>query len=65
MLQSRHHWLLTVAAEGLMRLLQPLQYHHVYIPVMPYSLTDYLEVRCCRVNVPCVHVCHSAAGDHA
>jgi hypothetical protein len=46
LLQSRHHWLLTVAAKGVMRLLQPLQYHHVYIPVMPYSLTDYLEVSC-------------------
>jgi hypothetical protein len=52
MLQSRHHWLLTVAAEGLMRLLQPLQYHHVYIPVMPYTLTDYLEVRCCLPMFP-------------
>jgi hypothetical protein len=27
-----------------MRLLQPLQYQHVYIPVMPISLADYLEV---------------------
>jgi hypothetical protein len=44
LLQSRHHWLLTVAAEGMTRLLQPLQFHHVYIPVMPYSLADYLEV---------------------
>lgn len=28
-----------------MRLLYPLKYQHVYIPVMPCSLTDYLEVR--------------------
>lgn len=44
-LQSRHHWLLTVAAEGVVRLLYPLKYQHVYIPVMPSSLADYLEVR--------------------
>ncbi|KAF6266032.1 AEX-3 domain-containing protein [Scenedesmus sp. NREL 46B-D3] len=43
LLRSRRTWLLTVAAEGVMRLLQPLQYHHVYIPVMPHNLTDYLE----------------------
>jgi hypothetical protein len=43
-LQSRHHWLLTVAAEGVVRLLYPLKYQHVYIPVMPSSLADYLEV---------------------
>jgi hypothetical protein len=64
LLQSRHHWLLTVAAEGMMRLLQPLQYHHVYIPVMPYSLTDYLEVGdCSAVMNPtkrlCVHILHA------
>jgi hypothetical protein len=51
-LQSRHHWLLTVAAEGVVRLLYPLRYQHVYIPVMPSSLADYLEVR-------------TAARDHA
>lgn len=44
-LQSRHHWLLTVAAENIVRLLYPLKYQHVYIPVMPSSLADYLEVR--------------------
>lgn len=44
-LQSRHHWLLTVAAEGVVRLLYPLKFQHVYIPVMPSSLADYLEVR--------------------
>jgi len=43
-MQSRHHWLLTVVAEGVVRLLYPLKYQHVYIPVMPCSLTDYLEV---------------------
>jgi hypothetical protein len=43
-LQSRHHWLLTVAAESVVRLLYPLKYQHVYIPVMPSSLADYLEV---------------------
>lgn len=43
-LQSRHHWLLTVAAEGVVRLLYPLRWQHVYIPVMPSSLADYLEV---------------------
>lgn len=42
--QSRHHWLLTVAAEGVVRLLYPLRWQHVYIPVMPSSLADYVEV---------------------
>jgi hypothetical protein len=42
--QSRHHWLLTVAAEGVVRLMHPLTYQHVFIPVMPCCLADYLEV---------------------
>jgi hypothetical protein len=50
-LQSRHHWLLTVAAEGIVRLLHPLTYSHVYIPVMPSSLADYLEVRVCTAGL--------------
>jgi hypothetical protein len=44
LLRARQAWLLTLAAEGLVRLLYPFCWQHVYIPVMPYSLTDYLEV---------------------
>lgn len=34
-----------MAAEGVQQLLYPLRWPHVYIPVMAYSLVDYLEVR--------------------
>jgi hypothetical protein len=43
-MQSRHHWLLTVAAEGVVRLMYPLKYQHVYIPALPSTLVEYLEV---------------------
>jgi hypothetical protein len=32
-------------AEGLVRLLHPFKYQHVYIPIIPQGLADYLEVR--------------------
>eukprot|EP00775_Hariotina_reticulata_P004478 gene4478-4732_t len=43
LLRSQHHWLLTAVAEGLVRLLHPFKYQHVYIPVIPQGLADYLE----------------------
>jgi len=42
--QSRQYRLLTLVAESAVRLLHPFKFQHVYIPVMPYSLVDYLEV---------------------
>jgi hypothetical protein len=42
--QSRQYRLLTLVAEAVVRLLHPFKFQHVYIPVMPYSLVDYLEV---------------------
>jgi hypothetical protein len=41
--QSRQYRLLTLVAENVVRLLHPFKFQHVYIPVMPYSLVDYLE----------------------
>lgn len=41
--QSRQYRLLTLVAESAVRLLHPFKFQHVYIPVMPYSLVDYLE----------------------
>lgn len=49
LLRARQAWLLTLTAEGIMRLLYPFTWQHVYIPVMPHSLTEYLEV-CVYVN---------------
>jgi hypothetical protein len=42
--QSRQYRLLTLVAESVVRLLHPFKFQHVYIPVMPYSLVEYLEV---------------------
>eukprot|EP00879_Flechtneria_rotunda_P012714 GHRR01013277.1.p1 GENE.GHRR01013277.1~~GHRR01013277.1.p1 ORF type:complete len:1835 (+),score=708.37 GHRR01013277.1:594-6098(+) len=43
LLRSRQLSLLTVIAEGVLRLLYPFKYQHVYIPVVPSHLADYLE----------------------
>lgn len=67
--QSRQYRLLTLVAESVVALLHPFKFQHVYIPVMPYSLVDYLEVgalvllcsgafvrwchRRCQAAVPC------------
>ncbi|KIY96716.1 hypothetical protein MNEG_11246 [Monoraphidium neglectum] len=44
LLRSRQYRLLTLVAESVVRLLHPFKFQHVYIPVMPYSLVEYLEV---------------------
>jgi hypothetical protein len=64
-LQSQHHWLLTVAAEGVVRLLYPLKFQHVNIPVMPWSLTDYLEVSSCCGLLFAGPACCCPGGDAA
>jgi hypothetical protein len=45
LLRSQQYWLLSAVAEGLVELLHPFKFQHVYIPIMPYNLVDYLEVR--------------------
>lgn len=44
LLRSQQYWLLSAVAEGLVELLHPFKFQHVYIPIMPYNLVDYLEV---------------------
>jgi hypothetical protein len=44
LLRSAQYWLLSAVAEGLVELLHPFKFQHVYIPIMPYNLVDYLEV---------------------
>lgn len=60
LLRCRQYWLMTAVAEGITRLLYPFKFQHVYIPVMPYSLVDYLEVS----NQPCSGDCCSGAAVH-
>ncbi|GAX77147.1 hypothetical protein CEUSTIGMA_g4593.t1 [Chlamydomonas eustigma] len=43
LLRCRHFRLLTHVAEGLRQLLFPLQLLHVYVPVLPADLADYVE----------------------
>lgn len=43
LLRSSQYWLMTVAAEAVCQLLYPFKYQDVYLPVMPYTLVDYLE----------------------
>ncbi|MEW5310546.1 MAG: hypothetical protein WDW38_002334 [Sanguina aurantia] len=43
LLRCSHYSLLTRAAEGIRQLLFPLRQPHVYIPVLPYALVDYLD----------------------
>ncbi|MEW5302508.1 MAG: hypothetical protein WDW36_005288 [Sanguina aurantia] len=43
LLRCSHYSLLTRAAEGIRQLLFPLRQPHVYIPVLPYTLVDYLD----------------------
>lgn len=45
MLQAKHLWLLTAAAECIVRLLYPFPCPPTYIPVVPSSWTEFLEVR--------------------
>ena len=41
--KSRQKSLLSIACETLCALLYPFQWHHVYIPVLPLSLLDFLQ----------------------
>lgn len=43
LLRASSYTALTVAAEGASGLIWPLRWMHVYIPVLPYSLVDYIE----------------------
>lgn len=43
LLRASQYRLLTHTAEALCCLLWPFKFQHVYIPIMPYSLVDYLE----------------------
>lgn len=43
LLRASSYTALTVAAEGASGLIWPLRWIHVYIPVLPYSLVDYIE----------------------
>lgn len=47
LLRAQQPRLLTLVGEGLVRLLYPLSFPHVYIPVVPTCLCDYLEVCMC------------------
>ena len=44
LLRCRHYRLLTLVSEGVRQLLYPLRLLHVYCPVMPTELADYVEV---------------------
>ncbi|KAK9811344.1 hypothetical protein WJX72_002179 [[Myrmecia] bisecta] len=43
LLLASQYSLLTAVAECICQLLYPLKWQHVYIPVMPYSLVEYME----------------------
>ena len=43
MLRSRQLSLLTAAAQGLLAALQPMRWRHVYIPLLPHALVDYIQ----------------------
>lgn len=40
---SKHYTLLTLAAETVIRLLFPFEWHHIYIPILPIDLLEFLE----------------------
>lgn len=44
LLRCRHYRLMVLVAETLRQLLYPFAFLHVYIPVLPYVLLDYIEV---------------------
>ena len=44
LLQASRLSLLSIVAEGLVKLLYPFRFQHVYIPIVPSSMTEYLEV---------------------
>lgn len=48
LLRCRHYRLMVLVAEALRQLLYPFTFLHVYIPVLPYVLLDYIEVRAVR-----------------
>ena len=43
LLRSRQLSLLVAAAQGLLAALQPMRWRHVYIPLLPHALVDYVE----------------------
>ncbi len=44
LLRCRHNRRLTQVAEALCQLLHPFRFLHVYIPVLPLELAEFLEV---------------------
>ena len=42
-LVSKHYTLLTIASETLTQLMEPFQWHHIYIPILPAGLLGFLE----------------------
>ena len=53
LLRCRHYRLLTLVSEGVRQLLYPLRLLHVYCPVMPTELADYVEVISRSVTAHC------------
>jgi hypothetical protein len=70
LLLASHFSLLTAVAEGTCALLAPLPYVHVYAPVLPFTLVDFLDaptpylmglhssVRSTAPNFPRLKTCH-------